>query len=153
MNQSTNEISYKPVRLYLHSILTMSLKECQTKSFGMNLLLHAIFKFCTTKRLCKQFSMHLFKVIFRVWRNEWHTPKKQAQETADCMSVTILEKLLTNPKIYHTVIPGIQMKQTDVRLQPVALMQLRSSNSYNLHLNWGLECDTVVSKEKGQYIT
>jgi len=69
------------------------------------------------------------------------------------MSVTILEKLLTNPKIYHTVIPGIQMKQTDVRLQPVALMQLRSSNSYNLHLNWGLECDTVVSKEKGQYIT
>ena len=29
---------YKPVRLYLHFILTMSLEECQTN--GMNLLLH-----------------------------------------------------------------------------------------------------------------
>jgi len=38
------------VRLYLHFILTMSLEECQTKSFEMNLLLHAIFKFFTTKR-------------------------------------------------------------------------------------------------------
>ena len=46
---------YKPVRLYLHFILTMSLEECQTKNFGMNLLLHAIFKFCTTKRLFKYF--------------------------------------------------------------------------------------------------
>jgi len=33
----------------------MSLEKCQTKSFGMNLLLHAIFKFCTTKRLFKYF--------------------------------------------------------------------------------------------------
>jgi len=33
----------------------MSLEECQTKNFGMNLLLHAIFKFCTTKRLFKYF--------------------------------------------------------------------------------------------------
>ena len=46
---------YNPVRLYLYFILTMSLEECQTKSFGMNLLLHAIFKFCTTKRLFKFF--------------------------------------------------------------------------------------------------
>jgi len=44
-----------PVRLYLHFILTMSLEEYQTKSFGMNLLLHAIYKFCTTKRLFKHF--------------------------------------------------------------------------------------------------
>ena len=35
---------YNSVRLYLHSILTMSLEECQTKSFGMNFLLHAIFR-------------------------------------------------------------------------------------------------------------
>jgi len=33
----------------------MSLEECQTKSFVMNLLLHATFKFCTTKRLWKRF--------------------------------------------------------------------------------------------------
>jgi len=44
---------YKPARKYLHFIRTISLEECQTKSFGMNLLLHAIFKFCTTKRLFK----------------------------------------------------------------------------------------------------
>jgi len=58
----TNEIFsvYNPVRLYLHFILTMSLEECQTKSFGMNLLLHAILKFCTTKRLFKYLYPHLF---------------------------------------------------------------------------------------------
>jgi len=44
---------YKPARKYLHFIRTISLEECQTKSFGMNLLLHAIFKFCTTKCLFK----------------------------------------------------------------------------------------------------
>jgi len=32
-----------PVRLYLHFILTMFLEEGQTKSFGINLLLHAGF--------------------------------------------------------------------------------------------------------------
>ena len=42
---------YKPARQYLHFILTIYFEECQMKSFGMNLLLHAIFKFCTTKRL------------------------------------------------------------------------------------------------------
>jgi len=36
---------------YLHFILTISLEECQTKSFGMNL-----FKFCTTKRLFKYYD-------------------------------------------------------------------------------------------------
>ena len=35
---------YKLVRLYLHFILTMPLEECQTKSFGMNLLLHRQFR-------------------------------------------------------------------------------------------------------------
>ena len=32
---------YKPARYYLHFILTISLEECQTTSFGMNVLLHA----------------------------------------------------------------------------------------------------------------
>ena len=36
---------------WILSTRIVSLEECQTKSFGMNLLLHAIFKFCTTKRL------------------------------------------------------------------------------------------------------
>jgi len=50
---------YKPVPVYLHSILTISLVECETKSFGMNLLLHSIFKFCTTKRLLVASIKHI----------------------------------------------------------------------------------------------
>ena len=43
-------------------ILTISPEECQMKSFGKkNLLLHAIFKFCTTKRLFKYIILSLSK--------------------------------------------------------------------------------------------
>jgi len=42
-------------RLKEFVILTISPEECQTKSFGMNLLLHTIFKFCDTKRLFIKF--------------------------------------------------------------------------------------------------
>jgi len=48
----TNEIySFLYINQFGSIILTISPEECQTKSFEMNLLLHAIFKFCTTKRL------------------------------------------------------------------------------------------------------
>ena len=48
---------YKPVRSYLHFILTISLEECQTKRFGMNLLLHAIWKECS-RTIKDQKSVH-----------------------------------------------------------------------------------------------
>jgi len=63
---------------YLHFILTISPEECQTKSFGMNLLLHAIFKFCTTKRL---FRNQIFLICVRRQQKlfcfaQLHTPVK-----------------------------------------------------------------------------
>jgi len=84
---------YNPVRLYLHFIQTMSLEECQTKSFGMNLLLHAIFEFCTAKRLFKiyfaLFSFLLLKTFLSLFfsqdlchlatRMTWQTAFKSRQ--------------------------------------------------------------------------
>jgi len=53
---------YNLVRLYLHFILTMSLEECQTKSFWMNLLLHAIFR--NTQDDNNHFQIRAVQVVF-----------------------------------------------------------------------------------------
>ena len=53
-NENSTFFLYKLVRFQFCFILTISPEECQMKSFGKkNLLLQAIFKFCTTKCLLK----------------------------------------------------------------------------------------------------
>ena len=50
---------YKPAQYYLHFILTIYLEECQTKSFGMNLLLHA------RTNVCELLVYHLTQFFLR----------------------------------------------------------------------------------------
>ena len=57
---------YNSVWFQFCFVLTISPEECHMKSFRKkNLLLHAIFKFCTTKRLFKYF-FHLIILFYKI---------------------------------------------------------------------------------------
>ena len=87
------------------------IEECQTKSFGMNLLLHAIVKFCTTKRLLKSMCLE-YRAIHEKWGNF-------ALEARSCQ-----RRILGN--LGH---PWVSSGNIDGRGWPLTY------HSYNCHLN------------------
>jgi len=110
---------YNPVRLYLHFILMMSLEECQTKSFGMNLLLHAIFK-----KLSWFYSNRMYGKI-------WSTLSGKVQ---DCIRIWSENKVISN----FTWVESMIIK-TNVSLSKIIAFYNSSMKWYHFLLVLGIK--------------